>query len=118
MKKINLTKWASRGAALAMLLPSLVLAADINTLINNVKTTLNYVIGLLFVLVTVYFIWGIIKYISAAGDEEKLTAGKRHMIYGIIGMAIMAAAWGIVNILVDYIGGGTTPNVVKPPSFN
>lgn len=118
MNRLQIKKWASSGAVLGLFAPVLVMAAEnVDSLIGKIKTTLNYVIGLLFVLVTVYFIWGIIKYVSAAGDEEKLKSGKQHMVWGIIGMAIMAAAWGIVNILVDYISG-STPNVVKPPSYN
>ena len=76
----------------------------LNAFINQIRATLNTLIKMLFALVTVYFIWGVIQYVRAGGDEEKLRQGKRHMIWGIIGMAIMGAAWGIVNILKKYIG--------------
>ncbi len=73
--------------------------------INTIKGTLNAVIGVLFALVTVYFIWGVIQYVQAGGDEEKLKQGKRHMVWGIIGMAIMGAAGGIAAMIGNYVTG-------------
>ena len=39
------------------------------------------------------------------------------MTWGIIGLAVMAAAWGITTILIAYFlpGGGTPPGFVPPP---
>jgi len=104
------------GAILGMMLPYIAAAQDVDSLLSKVKNTLNTIITLLFVLVTLYFIWGVVKYVSAAGDEAKLKAGKQHMIWGIIGMAVMAGAWGIVNVIVTYMvggSGGTTPNIPR-----
>ncbi len=73
--------------------------------LDRVKNTLNLLIGLLFTLVTVYFFWGIAEFVKASGvgNEEGIKKGKRHMVWGILGMAIMGAAWGIVEIIVDYL---------------
>jgi len=101
---------------LGALLPYVAAAQDVDSLLYKIKSTLNTVIMLLFVLVTLYFIWGVVKYVSAAGDEAKLKAGKQHMIWGIIGMAVMAGAWGIVNLLVNYLvggSGGITPTIPR-----
>ena len=74
-----------------------------NALLGSIRNTLNTIVELLFVLATVYFFWGVISYIGAAGDESKLRDGKRHMIWGIVGMVIMAGAWSLVTILANYI---------------
>ncbi len=103
MKKLVNLKGMAKALSIASVLPLAAAAASIDSILINVRVTLNYVIAILFVLVTVYFIWGIIQYITAAGDEEKLKKGKQHMLWGIIGMAIMGAAWGIVQIIVDYL---------------
>ncbi|TSC53777.1 MAG: Uncharacterized protein LiPW39_66 [Parcubacteria group bacterium LiPW_39] len=99
------------GSGILALAFPLVAAAQVTQILDKVKAVLNYVIVILFVLVTLYFIWGVVQYVSAAGDEEKLKNGKQHMIWGIIGMVAMAAVWGIVKIIVDYfvLGGGTPP---------
>jgi len=99
------------GGILAMALPMTAAAATIQSVLQNARDILNWVIIILFVLVTLYFIWGVVQYVSAAGDEEKLKKGKDHMIWGIIGMVVMAAAWGIVAVVMQSFGisgGGPT----------
>jgi len=73
-------------------------------LVAKIKDTLNQIIGLLFVLVTVYFFWGVAEYVrySASGESAKLEEGKKHMVWGIIGMTIMLGAWGIVQMIQLY----------------
>lgn len=73
-------------------------------LTNSIASLLNTIVGLLFALVTVYFIWGVLTYVRAAGDEKAIEQGKKHMLWGIIGMTIMAGAWGIVAIIQNFIG--------------
>lgn len=93
--------------------------ATVESLVRKIISgVLQPVITLLFALATVIFLWGIIQYVIAqAGDEKKLADAKRVMIWGIIGLTIMASAWGIVAVLCDFFGtcgiggsGGTQPN--------
>lgn len=105
MKKLD----TLAGGAAALLLPMITLAAsDIGGTLDSIKGILVAVIGVLFVLVTLYFIWGVVQYIGAAGEEAKIKAGKEHMIWGIVGMAVMAGAWGIVTIITKTFGVGNT----------
>lgn len=62
-------------------------------------------IKLLFILATVVFLWGVIEFIAGANSEDKLKKGKLHMIWGVIGMAIMLSAGGIIQILQDFFAG-------------
>jgi len=79
---------------------------SIEDIVNAITTgVLNPLITLLFVLATVVFIWGVIQYVIAqAGDEKKIADAKRVMLWGIIGMFLMASAWGIVKVLCDFFG--------------
>jgi len=72
-----------------------------STLLTKITNIINQIIALLFVLVTVYFFWGIVEFVRAtgSGDAEKIKTGKKHMIWGIVGMAVMAGAWGIVEMI-------------------
>lgn len=74
-------------------------------LVQRVKDILNLIIELLFVLATVYFMWGVVAYIAGAGDTEKLKIGKQHMVWGLVGMAIMLGAWGLVEIIKNFMLG-------------
>jgi vacuolar-type H+-ATPase subunit I/STV1 len=60
---------------------------------------INPFIGLLFAVALIMFLWGLAQFIINAGSEEGRTTGKKHMIWGIVGMFIMVGAYAIVNIL-------------------
>lgn len=69
---------------------------------------LNPILILLFALATVVFIWGIINYVlGSQGEPAKVEKGKKVMLWGLVGMFIMASAWGIVKILCDFFGSCT-----------
>lgn len=72
----------------------------INKLITQI---INPVIGILFVLAIAIFFWGIIEFIWNAGNEEKRTTGKSHIIWGLVGLLIMATVRGIIEILQNFL---------------
>lgn len=78
--------------------------------INRVEyLILNPIIGFMFAIAVLYFIYGIVEFILGAENEDKRETGKKHMIYGIIGMFVMVAVYGIMNLLGDFwvnIGSG------------
>ncbi len=91
--------------------------SNITTIINKVRDVFTTLIPLLMMVVVAVFLWGIVKYITAAGDEEKAKVAKGYIIYGLIGLFVMIAMWGIVSILATTLGvtpGGT----ITPPTFN
>lgn len=93
--------------AATLLMPMMAVAATIDTGLEKLKTILNAIIGILFLVVTLYFIWGVIQYISAGGKEEDMKKGKDHMIWGIIGLAVVLGAWGIARVVLDtFFEGG------------
>ncbi len=77
-----------------------------NIIIGNIVDTFELIIGLFFVIATVVFLWGVIQFVSKAENEAERNKAKAIMTWGIIGLAVMAATWGIVQILLDYFGVG------------
>ena len=79
-------------------------------LIFNIKEyILNPIIGFMFAVAVVMFIYGIVEYIWSADNEEKVEVGKKHMIWGIVGMFVMIGVYGILNVLSGFwydIGSG------------
>lgn len=61
------------------------------------------VIPLIFALALLVFLWGTVKFIRAEGSEEK-AEGRKFMLWGIIGLAVMFSVWGLVNILGQTFG--------------
>ncbi|MDO8523222.1 MAG: hypothetical protein Q7S12_02990 [bacterium] len=81
--------------------------ATFASLIDAAKGVLCSIIPALFILATVVFLYGVVKYVVAGGDEKKMDSGKQFMIYGLIGLFVMVAMWGIVNAAVStFFGGG------------
>ena len=71
---------------------------------------LNPVILLAFAVSFIYFIYGIIKFLSVdAGDEGQSRAEyQRSIFWGIIGMAIMFSVYGIIKIVLATFGVSTS----------
>lgn len=104
------------------LLPALVFAQNqtITGILGVIKKILNTVIPILITLGVVYFIWGVITYVTA-GDEEKRKEGRQRMIYGIIGLFVIISIWGLVGVLATTFGigpGGTLGPGDLPGVYN
>ncbi len=63
------------------------------------------VIPLIIAAAFVVFLFGLVKYFFFAGEsEEGRRAGKQLAFWGLLGLALLFAAWGIVNLLLDTLG--------------
>lgn len=90
-------------------------------IIARITGLLDSVLPLLFILATIVFLWGVILYITAGGDEEKRKEGRNYIIYGLIGLFVMVAVWGIVNVLIGFffpLGLPTTLEIPRIPGAN
>lgn len=71
----------------------------LDTFIDNVVSEIiNPLIGLLFAVAFVVFIWGVAKYIFYAGNENERKQGQQNMIWGLVGMVIMVSVMGIIQV--------------------
>lgn len=80
-------------------------AASANTLISGIKTSIvNPIIAFFMAAATVVFIWGVVEMIMGAENEEARTIGKRHIVWGLLGLFIMIAAGAIISTLCLFFG--------------
>ena len=71
-------------------------------LLDRIKVNVvNPIIGLLFGVAFLYFLWGVIQFIQA--DDKTRDVGKQHIIYGLIGLFIMVSAFGLTNFIIESI---------------
>ncbi len=77
-------------------------ASKLNDILTNITDTFNEIIGILFIVATIAFFWGVIRYLASAGDEKAKTDAKRFIMWSIVGLAVMASAWGIAGLLTEY----------------
>ncbi len=59
----------------------------------------NPLVILLFAGALLVFLWGVFQFVYAGGESKDREDGKRHLLYGVIGMTIMAAAYAIMEII-------------------
>ena len=64
---------------------------------------LRPIVLLLFALATVLFLWGVVEFLINRDNEEERDRGKRHMIWGIVGLIIMFSATGIICVLINFV---------------
>ena len=90
-----------------MLLSPIFVFADLPSALmpiyNTITVIFNAVVALLIGLAFVVFLWGIYKYVSSASLEGKEGA-RTTIIYGLVGLFVMLAAWGLVNVLLGTFG--------------
>lgn len=65
---------------------------------------INPLIALLFALALAYFFWGLALFILNPTDEESRNKGQSMIIWGIIGLFIMASVFGILSVVLGTFG--------------
>jgi multidrug transporter EmrE-like cation transporter len=81
-------------------------AADVarNFLMKLNDAILYPLISLMMAAALLVFLWGCFEFIMAAGDPGARTTGKKHILWGIVGMVVMVSAYGILTIAVGTFG--------------
>jgi len=62
---------------------------------------LNPITSILFAAVVVYFLWGMVQYVKNAEDSDARHEGRDRMVWGMIAIAVVAALWTLVRIVVN-----------------
>lgn len=69
------------------------------------KVIINPLIIFIFSLALLMFFFGMVKFLAnRQAASESSNDGKRHMLWGIVGMAIMVSVFGIVNFIANTLG--------------
>lgn len=86
-------------------MPQIANAQTIGALMTNIKIAIiNPIIGIVFALAFLLFVWGVAVFLIHADDATSREQGKKHIIYGLIGMFIMVSVFGIMNIITSALG--------------
>ena len=65
---------------------------------------MNWIFAFAIVLSVILIIVGGISYMTAGGDDTKTTAARKKIIYGLIGIAVVIAAWGLIQLIARFLG--------------
>lgn len=94
---------------------------DITRLANQTLVVLYIILTIVFVIALVVFSWGIVKYLSAAGDATKIKDARQILWWGILGIFVLASIWGLTffiarNLDIDQGSGVFIPPTVRNPA--
>ena len=98
-----------------LLFPLEALAATVQSVFLTLTDIVNIVSPVLMSVAVAVFLYGVVKYIIAAGDADKEKTARGYIIYGIIGLFVMVAFWGLVTVLSDTFNlGGESSSITLP----
>ena len=79
--------------------------ASVKTLIQSIdRVIINPIIFFLFAVAMVYFLYGVAQYFLSGDSEEVRKKAKSQMLWGIIGLFIMVAVFGIMRVIINTFG--------------
>lgn len=66
-----------------------------------VTEIINPIILLLSTGAFIVLVWGIVKFVWAAGDEKARLAGRQSILWGLVGLVVIFGAYGIINVAAN-----------------
>lgn len=88
---------------------------------TNLQALFNNAVLLIFmvaaILVFVMLLWGGIEWILSGGDKEKVGNARKRIVNALVGLAILALAFLIVNVIGQIVGFQilNTPFIIPKP---
>jgi len=76
-----------------------------NFLQRITDSVLQPLVSLLMAAAVAYFLFGVMKFVKDQDSETAQQEGKKHMLWGIIGLAIMVSVYGILNLINSFVIG-------------
>jgi len=117
LKKIAATTLTAVAVALPLVAMAQVdlglnYATNIGLGTKDVRETVSSIIrafmGLLGIVAVVIILLGGFKWMTAAGNEEKVSEAKKLILSGIIGLVIIMSAYAIAQFVVGAVMNGTS----------
>jgi hypothetical protein len=87
------------------------LGCGLDTLPKFIKAILTIIVKVGIPVATIFIIWSGFLFLTAQGDEAKLTKAKHAFVWSCIGTAVLLGAWLLataINATIQSLGGGTS----------
>lgn len=95
------------GAALsALALPMIAMAqTTLFSILAVIRNVMDILIPLLITGALIFFIYGVIQYITAKDGDAK-EKGRKVLVQGVLGLFIIVSVWGLIGIIQSTFGVG------------
>lgn len=86
----------------------------------NASLILVFIVALIIVLVML--VWGAVSWILSGGDDDAIKGARNRIIHALVGLAILAVAFALVNLAgtfvgIDLLGDLKIPTPSSPTPF-
>jgi lysylphosphatidylglycerol synthetase-like protein (DUF2156 family) len=113
-KKTVLSKYRFQALVLfqttLLILPAIAFGgsrpSNFTQLAANIMQILDPLMVLAVVLAVMFFLYGVVKYLAQYGNEKARGESVQTITYGVIGLFVMVAMWGLVKLLQETLLGG------------
>jgi hypothetical protein len=72
---------------------------DLTGVIGVVLSAIKWFYTIIFIVAVVMILYAAFIYITSKGDEKKVGAAKKQLIYAIVGMAVALLSYAIVSVV-------------------
>ncbi len=76
-----------------------------------VARIIRAILGFLGIVAVIIILWGGFLWMTSGGSDEKVGKARKFIIMGIIGLAIVLAAYAIASFVITALVGAVTPTV-------
>lgn len=74
-----------------------------NSIRDYIQTIVNVLLSLVAVVAVIMIIYGGIRYVLSAGEEEAAKTAKRVILYAVIGLIVIGLSAALVNFTINAI---------------
>jgi hypothetical protein len=79
--------------------------AEAQRIVGRIESVILFpLMTFMLTLALLFFLWGAYEFVLHADSDSGRDTGKRHMLYGIIGMLVMVSAMAILKIAAGTFG--------------
>ena len=108
------------GIVLGIGAPIMTYAADASLTQTILKLTgsLSGFIAVLTGLALAAFLIGMVSFVRKTGEDKDISAGRRGMLWGVVGLFVIMSLWGIITILFELFGVDENKSKCASPQVN
>jgi non-ribosomal peptide synthetase component F len=112
-----MSKLVYTAPLLALVPTALSAQTTVTSIIVSFTEALGPLVAALTSVAVAVFVWGMVVFVTKSGDDQGRQAGRQRMIWGIIGLFLIVAVWGIVSLLGTLIGIDPNRTDCKAPQI-
>ena len=79
--------------------------ASFSSLVNTLMNIINNLVWLLGGVALLVFLYGIVRFVSTAGNAKGHAEGYKMMLWGLVALFVFVSLWGIISLFCNTIFG-------------